>query len=382
MSVSTFICAAVSAAVLLCSFGCKPQEKSVAVQMELPQEAEDHRWFYFSDGSFAEVDLPQYAPIHSLRPWTESIRVCDGNIDSAGTGLLLVNHLGILFFAGADVPVLAQDYQLLSNSTAGNLVFDGGNAYFTLVRNSFFNKNAAAESAVRNHVVRFSPAQRLFFPAVTYSDLQIAGDSEVSGTYFDGDHWFSSVKTIDASGSGKVSFRYIQWKPNMDMSALSPLPKPGKITISESSEDSYRNMNIPADFSSAPARLRALLSSIPDDFGFSVTCKDAGGASPRYFSQGTDTLLSSASAIIKENWICAVFGDGTVYFCGGLDGLPLINGGRTVAFRLPKLPLNYEYTDFCISGACLAVGWEETDFYKTGRSGFLTVDMKKLFYTE
>ena len=376
MKLSRIILSILTLSVLLTACGKK---KTVSEPMQMEQKSSDHKWFYFSNDSYAETDLPQHSPIHSLKPWTESIRVCDGNITADGKAILLVNHLGALYFDESDAPALIQDYQLFSDSTAGNLVFESGIPFFTLVKNSFFNKTAS-QNPNQSHIIRLSTEQKMFFPVVTYGELNIEQPGEVTGTFFDGTDWFSSVKSTK---NNKVTFHYIKWKSLVDLASVQPFASTqstGSISVSEISESSYRNLVTPEDFSKAPLRLKLLLKSIPKDFDFVLTCRDAGGSSPRYFSNGLDEDGMVANAIIKDNWICAVFGDGTTYFCGSLDGLPLINGGKTVAFRLPKLPSRYSYQAFALSGKYLIVAWEESDFYKTGRSGFLTVDMEKLFY--
>ncbi|MBR1536891.1 MAG: hypothetical protein IJ630_08130 [Treponema sp.] len=362
--------------------GCGKKKTVESELLQIEQKSSDHKWFYFSNDSFSETDLPQHSLIHSLKPWTESIRICDGNTSSDGEALFLVNHLGALYFDNTDNPVLISDYQLFSDSTAGNLVFEGKNPYFTLVKNSFFNKTAMTSKQNQNqsHIIRLSIDQKLFYPVVTYGDLEIGQNGEVTGTFFDGTDWVSSVKSTK---NNKVSFHYIKWKSLVDLSTVQPFSKKGdsqNIKVSEISESSYRNLITPEDFSKAPLRLRNLLKSIPKGFGFTLTCRDSGGSSPRYFSAQSEDEGTVANVIIRENWICAVFADGTTYFSGGVDGFPLINNGRTVAFRLPKLPPRYSYQSFAISGKYLIVAWEENDFYKTGRAGFLTVDMEKLFY--
>ena len=116
-------------------------------------------------------------------------------------------------------------------------------------------------------------------------------------------------------------------------------------------------------------------------FDFALECKTAGGVSPRYFTTTLDgDGLTHASTIISDGWICAVFSDGTTYFNGALEGRHIVNSGKNMAFRLPKLPEGYVYSSFCISGNKMAVSWEESDFYKTGRSGFLVVDLGKVLY--
>ena len=396
MKLSKIFCAfayAFAAAATLVFLGCKDKKNdggslnSEEIQ-EVSEKSSDHKWYYFSDGSYTETDLPQRSPILSLKPWTESLRICDGNVTSSGKGLLLVNHFGVLLFDKDGEPRLIQDSALFSGTTAGNLVFEDGVPFFTLAKNSFCNKNAASSSSSSeknesetSHVIRLSLENSMFFPVITYGDLKIAQNAEVSGTYFDGNEWFSSIKS---SENGRTDFRYIKWKPNGDLSTLSPSTKNGKIEISEISKDEYRKNLSPKNFSKAPSRLKTLLSSIPADFDFSVSLRKEAGVSPEYFSAGAQNKNSEseneANAILTPDWICAVFGDGTVYFSGSLKERTLLNNGKTVAFRLPKLPSEYVYGDFCISGDYLAVAWEETDFYKTGRSGFLVVNMAKIFY--
>ena len=375
ISLTIFLCIVLTA--------CEKKVPTSEKPLQMAQKSSDHKWFYFSNDSFAETDLPQHSLIHSLKPWTESIRICDANTSEDGKAIMLVNHLGALYFDSTDNPILIQDWQLFSDSTAGNLVFEGGNPYFTLVKNSFFNKTAQTtrENKNQSHIIRLSLDQKMFFPVITYGDLEIEQNGEVTGTYFDGTEWVSSVKSTK---NNKVFFHYIKWKSLVDLAQVQPFSRGGNssssIKVSEISETSYRNLVTPEEFSKSPARLKLLLKSIPRDFNFVLTCRDFGGSSPRYFSNGADDDGTVANAIIKDNWICAVFADGTTYFCGALDDLPLINNGRTVAFRLPKLPPRYSYQAFAISGKFLVVAWEESDFYKTGRSGFITVDMEKLFY--
>lgn len=361
---------------------CGTKKAPVEEPMQMQQKSSDHKWFCFANDSVSEVELPQRAAIQSLKPWTESVRICDANVTADGKAIMLVNHLGALYFDDTENPTLIQDYQLFSDSTAGNLVFEGKVPYFTLVKNSFFNKTAnKKQNQNQSHIIRLSLEQKMFFPVVTYGELNIEQTGEVTSTFFDGSDWFSSVKSTK---NNKVSFHYIKWKSLVDLASVQPFSSSqssGSISVSEISESSYRNLVTPEDFSKAPARLKELLKSIPKDFNFVLTCRDYGGSSPRYFLSGKDDG-TIANAIIKDNWICAVFGDGTTYFSGSIDGHPLINNGKNVAFRLPKLPRRYSYQAFAISGKYLIVSWEESDFYKTGRSGFLSVDMEKLFYSK
>lgn len=393
--------AAVSASLLIFA-GCSKQTKATISQ--IPENTKHHSWYFFTEDGFEQTSLPQQSGISSLKPWTETLRASDANTAADKSGYMLVNRLGVIHFAKNESqqvqPVLIQDYELFSNSTASNLIFDNENPYFTLSRSSFFNKEASlsetgsAQDSNRPFLVRISQELKAFYPAITYGDLRLGGGGEITGTFFDGNSFFASIKKINNS---KTEFTYINFFANSSLESLSPFTKDEKITIQETSEENYRLLNSPKKFSDSPKRLRSLLSSIPQNFYFSVECKNSGGTSPKTFISGSDfgsdfssenaessenSFLIGAHAIIADDWICAVFSDGTTYFNGALDGEPILNNGKNTAFRLPKLPQNYIYGPFCISGTTLAVAWEESDFYKTGRSGFLTVDLKKVLYNE
>lgn len=356
----------------------------------LPGKSRDHSWFAFSNGGFVSATLPQNSALQSMRPWTESVRISAAATGPDGNGYLLVNHVGALVFEKRANPTIINDKQLLSSATASNLVFSGGNPFFTLSRNMTFNRAEDLYSANspgslgsnRPYLVRISTDSKMLYPCVTYGDLELEEGEEVAGSFFDGEKWLSSVKREGrdtVTSEEKVEFRYVRWDSLQDFASLSAQTRPGKLLVDDCTEEEYLSPARPADFSAAPERLRRLLSSIPDSFDFTVTVGAPGGSSPRHYAHGSMSTPTEARAIVADSWICSVFADGTTYFAGKLGGGLLVNGGGTVAFRLPKLPKNYFYTDFCISGDYLVVGWEENDFYKTGRSGFITVDMAELF---
>ena len=375
----------ISSAVSIFSLGCDNKNKVVktpdVVEFEISQKSDDHKWFYFTSSGFVEIDLPQRSALISIQPWTESLRICDANTSSDGKGYVLVNHLGSLVFDSSDRPNFIQDYQLFSDSTSSDLIFENEDAFFTLSRNSFFHKkNADDFSGVnRPYLVRISNETHMFYPVVNYDDLKVEKDAEISGMHYDGGSFLASIKS---EREGRVDFRYIRWNPIGKLAELPPQTTSGKVMVTESSEIDYRQKITPTQFSLAPDRLKSLLTSLSPNFDFGVTCKHTGGASPTYYLNGSAAFATSSQALISDGWICAIFSDGTTYFNGALDGRHVLNNGKNIAFRLPKLPDNYFYGDFCVAGDYLIVSWEEKDFYKIGRSGFLTVDMRKLFYPE
>ncbi|MBQ7158284.1 MAG: hypothetical protein IJS09_02505 [Treponema sp.] len=359
--------------------GCKKKVESEPI-IELAPVSSDHKWYYFTNDNIVQIQLPQVSKLQSLKPWTENLRVSDANTNAAGNGFMLVNRLGVLMFEGLEEPVLLHDVQLFGASTADDLVFVKDIPYFTLYRSTFFNKNfgnSIQADTNRPYLVRVAQEGRMLYPALTYGDMGVATDAEIVSSIFDGDSWLAAVKSTDEE---RTRFEYKQWKPMMDLDAMQPTTRDGKITVRHTSEETFYSAHAPEDFSQAPSRLKSLLAAIPDNFAFSVSCYTAGGSSPRLYTHGDDG--SNATALIADGWICAVFTDGTTYFNGALKGREILVGGDNVAFRLPKLPKDYYYTHFCVSGDYFAVGWEESSFYKTGRSGILVVDLGKVLYNK
>ena len=81
------------------------------------------------------------------------------------------------------------------------------------------------------------------------------------------------------------------------------------------------------------------------------------------------------NAILSDSWCAALFQDGTLFLNGALSRSRIINKGKNIAFKLPKLPAGFVYNGFVFSGKNLYAFWEETEFYKTGRSGLISVPL-------
>ena len=93
-------------------------------------------------------------------------------------------------------------------------------------------------------------------------------------------------------------------------------------------------------------------------------------------------IMALAVIIISMNGFGNKVGDGTLFIEGALENKHILRNGKPVAIRLPKLAPGFVYTDFVISGNYLYVGWEETDFYKVGKSGFIQVNLEKTLYNK
>ncbi len=366
----------------LLSFDSCKKEQAVIEIPQLEQTNIDHKWYYFTQNGFEQTSLPQTSSLQSLKPWTESLRISDAATGKDGKGYLLVNKLGILVFDkdSNGYPIAIQDYQLFSSSSAANLTFSDSVPYFTLFRNSFFNKDATTSHTPdndknRSYMVRIASGERMLYPVLTYGDIGIADGGEVTGTTFRQDDFIISIKTTD---KGRVNFTYKQCIPIGSYESFSPVTNSEKLFIKEVAEQTFRQDNTPLLISQAPQRLQTLLKSIPKSFPYAVSLKYTDGLSPVHYVNTDSDEYTPATAIIDDEWIASVFADGTTYFSGAIKNRTLINNGQNIVFRLPKLPKNYIYSSFCMSYDYLIVGWEENDFYRTGRSGFLIVDMANL----
>ena len=131
---------------------------------------------------------------------------------------------------------------------------------------------------------------------------------------------------------------------------------------------------MPKQFSAAPDDLKKLCASIPSEFTISILWKDGSGTSAvSYYQQGSNSVPLMANGSHSSSYSTLLFADGTTYILNSSD---TGEDSPVAAFRLPLLPAGYTYGDFAIAGDTLYVAWEESSFYKTGRTGFLQVDLK------
>lgn len=349
-----------------------------------------HKWYYFNSHDFEEVDLPQDAPSHYKRAWTESIRISSmapvpvRTSNSYFDSFAVVNRLGVLAINGNQI-VLYEDKSIFQDDTADMLVFSNGVPVFYLYKNSFFNELVYDENGQtkgdifqndRPFLVEFNPSTKLCVPLVNYSNLNLNQNDQVTGFFWNGEKWACSVKTLE--DKEHVNFTYFTWTPSINITELTPAISQDTFTFEQSSESDYRKLNTPYRFQDASQELKKLLSYVPKSFACYITWRDGSGTSPKkYYQEGNGDVPVNASAFISPNsgWLCAVFEDGTTY-------LKKSEGEDFMAFRLPRLPAGYKYGDATISRNQLIVAWEETDFYMTGRTGFITVDLNAEPFTK
>lgn len=343
----------------------------------------NHSWFYFTENNFKQIEKPQLAPHKPQKPWTETIRISSAN-NSATNSIAIVNRLGVLTFNGEQI-TLNPDPNLFANRTAGNLLFLNETPIFSVYKSSFFN-DTISDAEYKNNksahlfLMQYDIATGISYPIIDCSNLTQEKNSEVTDLFWDGLNWACSIKTVSES---KNSFNYITFHPTVPLLSLSPSTANGKITVTPSDAETFRNIRSQHDFTNAPERIKLLLNGFHRKLPFSIEVKTEGGSSPRTYGNSVPNSQEKelqAKAIISRSWSAALFEDGTLFIEGALPGKHILRGGKAVAIRLPKLPSGYLYTDFVISGTTLYAAWEESSFYKTSRSGFLQVNIDKTLY--
>lgn len=349
---------------------------------DISEKQRSHSWYYFTENSFVAVDLPQNAPLLLEKPWTEAVRISSAaNVPSKQyarsmdtDAYAVVNRLGVLAMNGNDVR-LYQDKSIFTGETADQIVFSGDTPVFYLYRSTFFNEGISVNfnslQQSRPFLVQFNPQTKMCYPLVSYTNLGIDEESQVTGFFWDGNRWACSVKSDDGV---QVSFYYLSFSPVVDLADLSPALNKDVFVFYKMNEGEYRRLNTPLLYGQAPAELKSLLSSIPSSLCMYVSYRDESGTSPKsYYQKGNEAAPVNAKALAApaSSYTAALFEDGTTY-------LKNTESGDFMAFRLPKLPAGYKYSDFCISKKTMYVGWEQTDFYKTGRTGFLKIDLALL----
>lgn len=360
--------------------GCKKKQPVVTEEPVQIQNA-NHTWYYFFNNSFKQIDKLVNVPKQPQIPWTEAVR-----ISSANNSFAVVNRLGILSFNGDKIN-LSTDINLFADRTAGNLVFYNETPIYSVYKSSFFNDTITDANYKKNQsehlfLIQFDKDANVSYPVLNCQNITDEINSEITDFYWNGSDWFCSIKTIT---DAKNSFSYAKFHTSASLLDLSPSTAKGKISIDEISVDSFRNAKQFHEYASAPERVKSLLKGFANEKSFTVELKTESGSSPRTF---TNTVASCtekellAKGIIAPSWSAVLFEDGTLFIEGALPGKHILRNGKPVAVRLPKLPAGFVYSDFVISGTTLYAAWEETEFYKTGRSGFLQVNLDKTLYSK
>lgn len=378
-------------------FSCSKKTELTTIK----QPVQNHKWFYFNTSGYEQVDYPSNAPLSLKKPWTESIHISSirqsSSFDSEKNNqppksFALINRLGLIEFSN-DKVTLTKDSLLFKDVTASNQVLINENPIFLLYKNTFFNNSINSKNELENlsvpSIVQFDSVAKTFYPIVDAKTFNLNSNHQITDFFWNGKFWYYCIKK---STDSETKFSYHKLKPTSALLSLLPndiklnketnIDKNAKIVLTNLSEKEFRDIQKINDFSKANERLKKLLSSVKNKINFEVECKSIDGTSAKKFINLIDENAQTVEckAQISDTWAAAIFNDGTMYFSGGLFNKPIINNFKTIGLRLPKLPENFIYSDFGISGNYLYVAWEESSFYEIGRAGFLTVDLDKILY--
>ncbi len=338
-------------------------------------ELKAHTWYAFTPSGFEPVDSPRNVAETLTKPWTEAVRIAAAGT-SGQTACALVNRLGIIDFSSGS-PVLYRDIQLFTGVTADTLLFTPEGPVFHLYRNTFFNDNSTRQTEqTRPLLVRYNSRQQLCIPILTYQDLGIPDTGEITSIIPSNGAWLAAIKT---TGSDKTDFSYIRFS-SLTADGAIPDPVSALLTLEETDADTFRQAQRPLPFEQAPESLQLLFREIPVSVSFYLSCRLPGYAGSVLYDNADSVAggyTAQGCAVISETGSVAVFSDGTTYLTRSL-----LSGNTfedtVIALRLPRLPAGFVYGETAVYGSTLYVAWEETDFYKTGRSGFIAVNLTEI----
>ena len=372
-----FLCCACTALFV----SCKKESAALAEFQATLETTKSHVWYAFTTTGFDQVSSPKSTKEVFMQPWTEIPRIASAATaplqqgNSPFDAYALVNKRGMLCFKGEDVS-LFEDDSLFASDTADTLVFSDGKPVFYLYRSTFFNPNldrASPLSRSRPFLVEFDSSSRIFYPLVSYENLGLDEVDQVAGYFWNGQTWACAAKKPVRGG---FAFSYFYWQPLVALSQIAPAIEVGRefCRFATLDEAGYKELNTPKFFENAPDQLRSLLASVPEGFSFYVLWRDGSGVTPQsYLRRGEADLLLSSCGGVSARYCTVVFADGTVYAKRAAEGSPV------VAFMLPKLPAGFSYGEQAVAGDTLYAAWEETAFFKTGRAGFIKVQLAEIF---
>lgn len=374
-------------------FGCK-KDKSYVFESDrnsfvlgFDKSGEFHKWFYFSKDGFEPVERCDFAPVVTKGAWTEAIRISSANINGDvknPKGYAIVNRLGLITFDDDEIN-FSKDVSVFQNRTAGNLVFVNNVPVFSVFKSAFFNNSISSSDYKKDDsqhyfLLQFDENTEVSYPLVNTTNLIEQKEAEVSDFVWNGDKWFCSVKYIE---NDRTKFDYVSFRPLDALLSITPANAKNNLLVEEITLQDFRNEKEILSFSKAPEKIKQLLKGFSARRPFFLEVQNAGGSGVRKYQNLTQDQMGKelqAKSILSKELTSVLFEDGTMYIQGNLCGKPLINGGKVLVLRLPKLPDGYVYSDYVITKNTLYAAWEETAFYETIRSGFIAVDLEKLLY--
>lgn len=358
---------------------CKKENKNgISTEEEINVSSSLYDFYYFSDGTYRKTNKVSDSPVIPQKPWTEAVRI-SAISNSSEKAFAVVNRIGIMSFDNERIDIFP-DAELFGGRTAGNLVFYEGNPVYSLYRSTFFNDMEFNNRGFHPFLVQFNYEQKISYPIVNVENLGLGNDTEITDYVWNGKTFICSAKNSEDS---KVSFSYWKFQPKENLLSITPENASQNLLVMESNVNDFRNVQNILLFEDAPERIKDILKYVKSS-EFLISVRTASGFSPRRYlkvlNNNEENSTLNAYAFLDDYWCGVLFQDGTFFIKGALPERHIFNNGKTIAIRLPKLPNGFSYSGFAISGGKLYASWEETDFYKTARSGFISVNIEKVVY--
>lgn len=366
------------------TFSCSKKVNSVSSDFS-EIKSSTHKWYYFSQNEFLQIEKPQKAPFIPAKPYTESVRISSAssqmqnqeNEYSAPKGFALVNRVGMLIFDNEKIDFV-KDATFFTDKTASNLVFYNETPVFSVYKSSFFNNSERKNTENLNpFLVQLNLNQKVFFPILNVENLGLDSNCEITDFVWDGQYWTCSVKKTDAS---KTDFSFLTFQVKKDLLLLSPTSAQKELFIQQTDSQAFRTSRKIESYKHSPQRIQEILKSVQKKDELFLKVYTAGSHSPRYFSnqKNQNENKLNATCLLSDIFSAVLFEDGSFYINGALYEKNIFNQGKTCAMKFPKLPAGYVYSDFAITGTYLYAAWEESAFFKTGKSGFIQIDLNKV----
>ena len=357
--------------ILILFSGCKKQKVEIQIpDIPVVESVKTHKWYYFNSNGYSPVESIKAIPRVLEKPWTETVRISKA-LTYNDAVYFAVNRKGLLICENDNI-TLKPDDNLFTDNTIGTFLIYNELPILHVYKNSLFNNSKTQNNSV---LIQYNPGTGLFYPLLQKKDLSLEQNEEVVSASFTDEAFVFSTKNSSINSS---EFKYYSL----------PLEEEGYLNLSSSdffatefSATDFRHSIKPLAFSYAPDRLKSLLKVIPKDFSFMLHLQNLDGSVSEYLHQeNQDSTPLDAYAFLSDTYTAALFPDGTFYFAGAIEGKYILQNGNPICMRLPKLPKGFKYTSFGIAGTKLYCGFEEYNFYKTGITGFLEVDLEETIY--
>lgn len=366
--------------ITICVFtSCKKQQISSEDFTETPSpiNIKTHQWYYFTQDNFLPANTIDSITEVAEKPWPQATRICS-SIQIQDEGYFCVNNLGVL--AIDNQIKLLKDDKIFNNTTCGNLLNINNTPIIHIYKNNFFLDSQLINDSNDAFLYQLKKSTQIFYPLFDYSQIDVK-DFFVTEIFKKDNSLYMSLKKTQKN---KTFFDYLCVNLPNEQLFLSNSQNTLLIETKQISEKSYRKIIEPKDFSLAPIRLKELFERISAANNFYVNViSTADGSNTTYFYQSelsTDTMPLTCEAILASNYTIAVFADGTTFFAGSLPDKYILNSGKALVYRLPKLPKGFIYTKIAVANNQLICGWEEVNFYNTLRSGFISIDLNNILY--